>query len=161
MIYEVSGDILKSRANAIAHGVSPADHFNSGLALSLRDMWPSLYKDYRHYYQTHHPKEGEAWTWAGADGKRVINLLTQKSGLGHSAIPGKASLENVNRTLKELRKIIENENLNSVALPKLACGVGGLEWEDVYPLIQKHLGDVSAKIFIYTQFQKGVEAKEN
>ena len=44
MIYEVSGDILLSEARAIAHGVAPNDNFATGLALSLREHWPALYK---------------------------------------------------------------------------------------------------------------------
>ena len=47
MIYEVSGDILLSDARAIAHGVAPNDNFTTGLAFSLREHWPALYKDFR------------------------------------------------------------------------------------------------------------------
>ncbi len=48
MIYEVSGDILLSEARAIAHGVAPNDNFANRLpALSLREHWPALYKDFR------------------------------------------------------------------------------------------------------------------
>ena len=36
MIQEVSGDILLSKAHAIAHGIAPNDDFHSGLALALR-----------------------------------------------------------------------------------------------------------------------------
>ena len=79
MLKEVSGDILLSKAQAIAHGVAPDDHFNQGLALSLREQYPSMAKDFRHYCQVSHPKPGEVWAWAGADGKRVINLLTQEA----------------------------------------------------------------------------------
>ncbi len=161
MIIEVKGDILKSKAQAIAHGVAPNDHFSSGLALSLREMWPSMYKDFRHYYQVHHPKAGEMWAWAGADGRRVFNLLTQEPAEGNSTIPGKATLENINHTLKELRKTIEKEGIKTLALPKLATGVGGMNWEDVYPLIQKHLGEVNATVYLYTQYQKDVEAQES
>ena len=49
MIYEVSGDILPSEARAIAHGVVPNDNFATGLALSLREHWPALYKDFHNY----------------------------------------------------------------------------------------------------------------
>ena len=72
MLHEVSGDILLSRASVIAHGVSPNDAHDQGLALSLRENWPSMYKDFRHYCQTTHPKAGGVWAWAGADGKRVV-----------------------------------------------------------------------------------------
>ena len=46
MIHEVSGDILESRAEAIAHGVAPNDHFDSGLARALRERWPSMFSRY-------------------------------------------------------------------------------------------------------------------
>lgn len=38
MIHEVQGDILLTDAQAIAHGVSPNDHFDVGLARALREM---------------------------------------------------------------------------------------------------------------------------
>ena len=41
MIKEVSGDIMLSKAQVIAHGVAPHDHFDNGLALSLRQDYPS------------------------------------------------------------------------------------------------------------------------
>lgn len=56
MIHEVEGDILLTRAQVIAHGVATNDDFKNGLALALRERWPALYKDFRHYCQTFHPK---------------------------------------------------------------------------------------------------------
>ena len=72
MLKEVEGDLLLSKAAAIAHGVAPNDPFSQGLALSLREQWPALYKDFRHYCQTYHPKPGDLWTWMGADGVMVM-----------------------------------------------------------------------------------------
>ncbi len=157
MIKEVSGDILLSKAQAIAHGVAPFDHFDSGLALSLREEWPSMFKDFKHYCQQHNPAPGEAWIWSGVGGARIINLLTQEpsSGHHHSGHPGRASLPNVNHALHALKKMIEKEDLKSVALPRLATGVGGLKWEDVKELIDRHLGDVNADIYVYTTYAKG------
>jgi len=37
MIHEVSGDILLTRAQAIAHGIAPNDPCDRGLALALRE----------------------------------------------------------------------------------------------------------------------------
>ena len=64
MIYELEGDILLTKAQAIAHGVSPNDHFDAGLALALRELWPNMAKDFRHYAHQAHPKPGELWTSA-------------------------------------------------------------------------------------------------
>ena len=48
MIIEVSGDILLTKAKSIAHSVAPLDHFESGLALGLREKYPEMVKDFRH-----------------------------------------------------------------------------------------------------------------
>ncbi len=63
MLYEVQGDILLSEAQAIAHGVAPNDHFDSGLALALREKWPAMAKDFRHFAHQTHPKPGDVWMW--------------------------------------------------------------------------------------------------
>ncbi len=164
MIREVEGDILLSRADAIAHGVAPFDHFTHGLALSLRERFPAMAKDFRHYCQQSHPKSGEVWFWGGADkdggSARIINLLTQEPSESASGIPGKASLHNVNHVLKSLAGLIAREKLNSIALPRLATGVGGLEWNDVRPLIETHLGALDATVIIYATYLKGVRANE-
>ncbi len=61
MIKEVSADILLSKAQVLAHGVAPEDHFNQGLAPALRQQYPAMAKDFRHYCQVVHPKAGELW----------------------------------------------------------------------------------------------------
>lgn len=160
MIHNVTGDILLSQAQVIVHGVAPNDPFSSGLALSLREQWPSMYKDFRHYCQTVHPKAGTTWAWAGAEGARVISLFTQDAAYDHGAKPGKASVENVNHALRELRQLAEKEKLTSMALPRLATGVGGLNWQDVSPLIDKHLGDLAIPVYVYAAYQKDVAADE-
>lgn len=126
MIQEVSGDILLTKAQAIAHGIAPNDHFDQGLALALREKWPKLAKDFRHYAQQCHPKAGEVWTW-GSFSDRVFNLLTQEGEHVHGGKPGRATVANVNHCLKRLRHELEKEKIKSVALPKLATGVGGAD----------------------------------
>jgi O-acetyl-ADP-ribose deacetylase (regulator of RNase III) len=162
MIKEVKGDILLSDAQNVAHCVAPLDHFDSGLALSLREQYPAMVKDFRHYCHTHSPKPGNIWAWAGVGGKRIVNLMAQepvesKHNSGH---PGKASISDLDHCLKELSKFIDKENIENIAIPKLATGVGGLKWDDVESLINKRLGDSMANIYLYTQYVKDVKAEE-
>ena len=159
MLKEVSGDILLSEAQAIAHGVAPEDHFNQGLALALRERYPAMAKDFRHYCQLSHPKAGELWVWAGADGKRIVNLMTQEAPRDNKRHPGKATTHTVNVALRNLRKLIEEESFTSVALPRLATGVGGLDWEEVRPLLENHLGDLSIPVHVYTRYIQGQKAE--
>jgi O-acetyl-ADP-ribose deacetylase (regulator of RNase III) len=155
MIKYVKGDILLSDRQLLAHGVAPNDDFGQGLALSLREQWPAMYKDFRHYCQSQHPKTGEVWLWSGAESTRIANLLTQDAAYEQGSKPGKATLPNVNHALRALRKLIEEEDIQSLALPRLATGVGGLDWAEVKPLIEKNLGNLAIAIDIYEVYVPG------
>jgi O-acetyl-ADP-ribose deacetylase (regulator of RNase III) len=159
MIHEVTGDILLTKAQAIGHGIAPNDHFDQGLAAALHEKWPMMVKGFRHYAHQTHPKPGELWGWSGV-GVHVFNLMTQEGEHHHGAKPGKATAANVNHCLKRLRHELEKEHLKSIALPKLATGVGGLDWSEVLPLIRTHLDELDFRVFVYTHFQKGVQANE-
>lgn len=156
MISEITGDILLSKAAAIAHGVAPRDHFDSGLALSLRERWPAMVRDFRHYCQHHHPEPGGLWAWGGAGGTRLIALLTQDPAEHDHGHPGRARIESVNHALRELRRHVLAERYESLALPRLATGVGGLEWSQVLPLLDHHLGDLELPVYVYTTFRPGL-----
>jgi len=159
MIQEVEGDILLTRAQAMAHGVASNDPINQGLALTLRELYPSMHKDYHHWCHQTHPKPGEAWVWGGVDSVRIVNLITQEGGYGGTK-PGKATIPDVNHSLRALKKIILSESFASIALPKLATGVGGLDWNDVRPLIESQLGGLEAQIYVYTIYHPGQQAVE-
>lgn len=162
MIIKVSGDILLTSAAAIAHAIAPADHFENGLALALREEWPAMVRDFRHYCHQSHPKPGSAWVWAGSEGKLIINLMVQEPVEGthsHTTHPGPATLPYVNHALKALRHVVESEKISSLALPRLATGVGGLAWEDVEPLIVQHLGSLDIPVYVYETYIKGKKAE--
>ncbi len=160
MIRYVAGDILLSGAEAIAHGVAPNDPFNQGLAHALRERFPAMYKDFRHYCQSRHPKSGELWTWGGAGGVRLVALFTQEAAYEHGARPGKANAGNVNHALKALAKECRAEGWKSLALPRLATGVGGLDWAEVRPLIEKHLDGLDVAVVVYQEYRPGHTAEE-
>ena len=160
MIRIVSGDILLSQAHAIGFGVAPNDPFSQGLAQSLRERWPSMYKDFRHYCQTRHPEPGALWTWSGAGDTHLVCLFTQEGGYGHGAKPGRATPSHVNHTLRALAAAVKKEGFHSVALPRLATGVGGLDWDAVEPLIEAHLGSLGIPVIVYATYRPGVVADE-
>lgn len=160
MLNYITGDILLTEAKAIAHGVAPNDDFKQGLALSLREQWPSLYKDFRHFCQSTHPEEGSLWTWKGAGGPFIIHLFTQEHPSSRGGTPGKAQLKYVSRSLHALAKEVALLELTSIALPRLATGVGGLDWQDVKPLIESTLGELSIPVYIYEKYHKQQKANE-
>jgi O-acetyl-ADP-ribose deacetylase (regulator of RNase III) len=160
MIYEVEGDILHTGAQAIAHGVAANDPMTQGLAQALHQQYPAMHKDFHHWCRQQHPKLGSAWIWSGVGGVRIINLITQVGGYEHGSKPAQATTTSVNHALRALKKLIADEGLASVALPRLATGVGGLDWSEVQPLIHRQLADAAADIYVYQQYVPGKKAKE-
>ena len=55
---------------------------------------------------------------------------------------------------------IEAEGVTSVAMPRLATGVGGMSWEEVHPLIEKHLGDLAIPVYVYVTYHEGEQASK-
>ena len=92
---------------------------------------------------------------------RIVNLFTQQAVEGHhGGKPGRASVTNVSHALKALRQLADKEDLHSIALPKLATGVGGLSWDEVKPLITQHLGDLKIPVYVYGVYHAGQKAAE-
>lgn len=160
MIYEVSGDILLTGAQAIAHGIAANDPMTQGLALSLHKRYPSMHKDFHHWCNSQHPKPGSVWMWGSVDQLRIVNLMTQEGGYGHGSRPGKATTKYVGDCLRALAKLVEAEGFASLALPKLATGVGGLDWSEVSPLVESRLGDLDIPVYVYTEYHEGKKAVE-
>jgi O-acetyl-ADP-ribose deacetylase (regulator of RNase III) len=98
--------------------------------------------------------------WGGTGGTRIFNLMTQEGDHGHGSRPGKATVANVNHALRKLRHAIETEGITSLAIPAIATGVGGLNWDDVNVVVESQLGDMEIPIYVYTVYQKGVQADE-
>ena len=161
MIIEVEGDILLSKAQVIVHGVAANDPMNQGLAKSLHEHMPAMHKDFHSWCHQQHPKPGAAWVWTAADGVRIVNLITQEGGYGRGSLPGKASTKNVNHALRALKKMAVKENFTSLALPRLATGVGGLDWHDVKPLIEQHLAELEIPVYLYSVYRQGEKAQES
>ena len=162
MIIEVSGDILLTKAKSIAHSVAPLDHFESGLALGLREKYPEMVKDFRHEGHVRRMKSGDIYEWTRSDGFKIFSLLVQQAAPStHShGLPGKASLHNLDKCLKQLASKLESENITSLALPRVATGVGGLDWDDVRPHIYKYLDVLETKVYLYSKFIKSERALE-
>ncbi len=161
MIKNVEGDILLTKAQVIAHGIAAMDPMNRGLAKSLHEKFPAMHKDFHHWCHQDHPKSGAAWMWGGVGGTRIVNLITQEGGYGHGSKPGPATLKNVGDSLKSLAKMVKKEGFESIAIPRLATGVGGLDWGDVEPLIERYLGELEIPVYVYGVFHAGQEAQES
>lgn len=64
----------------------------------------------------------------------VYNLATQQ----HYCIAGQlAKLEYVETSMEKMMQLAERSGVNSIAMPKIGAGLGGLKWEEVRGIIDK------------------------
>ncbi|MEK6627308.1 MAG: hypothetical protein AABY53_01680 [Bdellovibrionota bacterium] len=109
------------KSNHIAIEVSRDEHYTSPYLKSLKENWPSLARDYRHYCHSVNPKTGELWTWTSPEGQMFFHLVLDEKGTNPH--PGKLAnadrLSSFKKALKELKKLSETEKIKNVELPKV------------------------------------------
>lgn len=127
----VTGNIFDSGCDAIVNTVNCVGVMGKGLALQVKEQFPDVYKKYKIDCNNGLVKTGQVICYEGnANTKWIINFPTKQ----HWKDPSKS--EWIESGLESLRlKLIELAPL-SVAIPKLGCANGGLDWKDVKFMIE-------------------------
>ncbi|MFO1409683.1 MAG: hypothetical protein U1F06_10785 [Steroidobacteraceae bacterium] len=92
------------------------------MSRSLREKWPAMYEDFRHYARTHSPKAGGPWAWMGAGRQHIVSLFTLDPMGMQGGRPGRGSLQHVGHALKALHQLAVQEQWTSIALPRVYTG---------------------------------------
>jgi O-acetyl-ADP-ribose deacetylase (regulator of RNase III) len=160
MIYEVEGDILMSRADVIAQGVSVGDPMTSGLARKLQEKFPSMREEFIEWCEATQPEPGDLWLWSGNGKTRVLNLIVAEQAdpdLKRARRPDKIA---VHRAFRAMNKIVVRERISSLALPMIGSGAGGLDWLEVRDMMHNQLGELLIPLFVYVTPLDGMLASE-
>jgi len=105
----------------------------------FKEAFPGNFRDYEDTCKEHEMKVGEMFvtpTGRLSGPRWIINFPTQK----HWRNPSK--LEWIEGGLKDLRHVIEDRKIRSIALPPLGVGNGGLDWYEVRAKVETTLGDL-------------------
>lgn len=125
-----NGDILNSNCQYLVNPVNTVGVMGKGLALSFKNKFPDNFKKYRKYCKSGEFTVGKLLI-ISENNKKIVNFPTKLHWKNKSEI--KYILEG----LTKLKTAIEKYNIKSIALPKLGCGLGGLDWNIVYSEITK------------------------
>lgn len=133
----ISGDILKEDAEALVNPVNCVGVMGKGLALQFKLAFPVNLKEYAAACRRGEVEPGRMVvheTGHATNPRYIINFPTKRHWRDKSRI------EDIESGLRSLKREIEARGIRSVALPAIGCGLGGLRWADVRPLIEKNLG---------------------
>jgi len=71
----------------------------------------------------------------------------------------KSDIDGIENGLKWVRDNYKSEGIQSLAIPALGCGLGGLDWQDVGPLMCRYLSEMDLQVTIYLPQEKEVPSE--
>lgn len=139
MITDAHGNLLDDSADALVNTVNTVGIMGKGIALQFKRRFPAMFKDYERAAKQGDLHLGTMHVWPTGTLEAphyVINFPTKAHWRSRSKLP------DIEAGLQDLRTVLLQLNVRSVAVPPLGCGHGGLRWSEVEPLIAKALGDL-------------------
>lgn len=147
MIKYVTGDILESSAQALINTVNTVGVMGKGIALQFKKAYPNNFKAYTEACKKGEIKIGKLFVTRdenlNSGEKIIINFPTKTSWRKPS------EYSYIEKGLEDLIRIIHTNKIESIAIPPLGAGNGGLEWEKVKRLIEQKLSNIHVAAFIY------------
>ena len=140
MIKFLQGNLLDAQTAAIVNTVNTVGVMGKGIALMFKEAFPENFRAYDAACKRKEVIVGRMFVTENLalDGPRwIINFPTKQ----HWRQPSK--LEWIVEGLEDLRRVIVENHISSIALPPLGCGNGGLDWDAVRPVIEDALDDLS------------------
>jgi O-acetyl-ADP-ribose deacetylase (regulator of RNase III) len=147
MIRFTQGNLIGEKVEALVNTVNTVGVMGKGIALMFKEAFPDNYERYESACKNGEVKVGHMFVVERNEmfgPKWIINFPTKK----HWRHPTK--MEWITEGLKELRTVIIEKKIKSIAIPPLGCGNGGLDWQDVRREMQDALSDIKdVEIIIY------------
>ena len=136
----VYGNIFEQDVDALVNPVNCEGVMGAGLAKQFKEKYPNMYKEYRKICKNGRPFfPGDRMSFfIEKDNLWVINLATKYLWKDNS------QLEYIDLGVKNIAGLLRSQQnakhpINSIAIPALGCGLGGLRWKDVKKIMEENL----------------------
>ncbi len=154
MISFVSGDILQANEQYIAQGVAEGNQegLGTGLALKISTRWPAAQSAFKRHCRSGAFTGGSLWAFAPTDSTPGIIYLATQPDMYHATLPY------LRKALRNLASWTQKNGVESVALPKIAAGLGKLSWvDDVRPMLSRYLDSADCTFVVYEHYTQSME----
>ncbi len=147
MIQIASGNLLLAKTEALVNTVNCVGYMGKGIALQFKKAFPDNFDAYARACKANLVRPGKMLvfeTRSMYNPKYIINFPTKRHW------KGKSREEDIRSGLEALVDEIKRRNIKSVAVPPLGCGLGGLDWSIVRPMIEAafaRIPEVDVKLF--------------
>lgn len=139
---EIQGSLFASDATAIGHGVNVDGLMGSGIARQFAKLFPQMYMDYRALCNAKLLVPGQAQVYQTPN-LTIYNIASQDR-------PGRnARLEWLSDGVHAALSHASAVGHSALALPKIGCGIGGLDWNDVAPILTAIESEYNTEVQVY------------
>ena len=147
MITTLTGNLIQTNAEALVNTVNCEGFMGKGIALQFKKAYPNNFTAYARACRAGEVQPGRMFvfpTGSMINPRYIINFPTKRRWREKSRI------EDIQSGLTALVTEVRRLNLSSIAVPPLGCGLGGLDWGDVKPLIIGALSDLPGiRVFVF------------
>lgn len=140
MIEYMSGNLLSADVEALVNTVNCVGVMGRGIALQFKKSYPDNFLEYASAVKRGEVQLGKMFvhrTGMMTNPQFIINFPTKYHW------KEKSNLQSVVDGLDDLRGVLSQLTIRSVAIPPLGCGLGGLDWDDVKPAIESALSPIA------------------
>ena len=148
MIEYITGNLLEANAEALVNAVNCVGVMGKGIALQFKMAYPENFNQYQDACKKKQVNIGEMLICRlyGLENPRYIINFPTKNHWRESSHP-----ESIRLGLRSLTKEVVRLKIQSIAIPALGCGNGGLSWDSVNKIIKEELPCLPEVMFlIYT-----------
>lgn len=134
MIELTQGNLLKADAEALVNTVNTVGYMGKGIALQFKQAFPANFAAYQRACAHGEVQIGQMFVYATEtlyNPRYIINFPTK------AHWRGKSQLDYIEQGLAALMVEVKQRGIKSIAVPPLGCGLGGLDWDVVRPLIEQ------------------------
>jgi O-acetyl-ADP-ribose deacetylase (regulator of RNase III)/uncharacterized protein YwgA len=142
MITYKKGDLFQSEAQTLVATVNCVGIMGKGLAKEFKQRYPKMFKEYAKACKKGELRRGKPFLYSDLNMK-ILCFPTKDNWKGPS------KYEFIEDGLITLHDNYKEWGITSIAIPPLGSGLGGLHWERVRDLINKHLSDLPIDIEVY------------
>lgn len=147
MIEFQRGDILQADAEALVNTVNCVGIMGRGIALQFRKEFPENYQVYKAACDRQELQPGKMLVFDLSrlqPPRFVINFPTKRHW------KSKSRIEDIQSGLRALVEEVQRLKIQSIAIPPLGCGLGGLNWQEVRPMIEQAFHELpEVRVLVY------------
>lgn len=134
MITITRGNLLEADVEALVNTVNCVGYMGKGIALQFKKAFPENFRAYQRACQAGQVQPGSMFvypTGSMLSPRYIINFPSKRHWRGKSRI------EDIQAGLVDLIEVVRKQRIASIAVPPLGCGLGGLDWNQVRPMIEE------------------------